>query len=109
MSRSKAKVEPVEATEELAPTFEDVESALDEVGQVFDEQNFADFVRDLVKNFVGHEVQELNQRITDLETLVGQPQDAVQFVTPPVAPLWSNDQKQHPGKSGDVPWYQPNY
>jgi hypothetical protein len=95
--------------EAKAPVDLAAEEFSDEVKEDSVNPELAQHVRDLVGLFFQHEVQALEQRIADLELLVGQPQDAVQFVTPPVAPVWSNDLKQNPGNPDEVPWYQPSY
>jgi hypothetical protein len=61
------------------------------------------FVKELVRNFVSQEVAELQQRITDLEMLVGQPQGAVQFG---IDPSGSDPDAGHV-VTASVPWYEP--
>ena len=51
------------------------------------------------------EIQALEQRITDLELLVGQPTGSVQFTEPPAQPVWDN--YNPPAADDGVRWYQP--
>lgn len=102
MSRRKAEEQPPEEAEVVADTVADAT----EQETPLSNQELAEFVQNLVKHFVSQEIQGLEQRIVDLELLVGQPQDAVQFTQPPEQPhLWSNTQPEVPDTA---PWYQPN-
>ena len=62
-------------------------------------------IRDLVGLFFQQEIQALEQRITDLELLVGQPTGSVQFTEPPAQPVWDN--YNPPAADDGVRWYQP--
>lgn len=94
------EIEVTEVHETEEATLPDVAA---EVQRARDEstEKFNQHVKNLVALYAQQILQELEQRILDLELLVGQPAGAVQFVPGEVA--YVSDR----GNEDDTPWYQP--
>jgi hypothetical protein len=79
-------------------------TTLDELLQGTSPEDFNQHVKNLVANFSQEIVQELEQRLSDVELLLQQPQGAVTFVQDLNAEPQVRD-----AVDGQVPWYTPPY
>jgi hypothetical protein len=103
----------VEKTVDQVHTETEIAAGKQEAAEAEAEQHdmsLPEYVESLVALFFGQQVQALEQRISDLELLVGQPEGAVRIYDAHDAPLPSQyvapDYQSATEQGGGVPWYQ---
>lgn len=102
VAERRKKPEEAEVAEESTPTeVEDQELQEQALGE------FNDHVKSLVALFVQQELQDLVQRVTDLELLIAQPAGSLQLYSPELPPSPDVPEYNPAGTkaTGGVPWY----